>query len=218
MSIRLAICIPAKENIYTEFSVNLYRLLKFNWIHGIDSEVFINTGTALSHQRESSVLNARKYQASHILWLDSDMVFPSDTAQRLLAHNLDIVSANYKTRRPPHYFVGRNNEIFDDNGDFNREQLVYDLESPLAEVKYIGMGCMLTSMHVFETISRPWFEIKKHPKSHEYIVEDANFCQLVRDAGYKIIVDNTLTKEIKHIGIFSVGYDSSIDGTFNNQY
>ena len=218
MTTRLAICIPAKETLYTEFSVRLYQLLKFNWENNIQCELFINTGTALSHQREASVLNAQKYQATHILWLDSDMIFPKNTAKKLLDHNLKIVCANYITRRPPHYFIGRTNDVFDKDGNWNQEPNLYNTNDVLTEVNYIGMGCMLTDIEVFHTIPRPWFEIKKHPKSHEYIVEDANFCQLARQFGYKIVVDNALTKQIKHIGIFAVDSNADIDGSFNNQY
>ena len=49
----------------------------------------------------ATLMHALAVDATHILWLDSDMRFPADTLGRLLARNRDIVGANYCARRFP---------------------------------------------------------------------------------------------------------------------
>ena len=55
----------------------------------------------LPHNRSRCVERAFKLQATHILWLDTDMRFPPDTLFRLLGRKKPIVGANYRARNPP---------------------------------------------------------------------------------------------------------------------
>lgn len=222
-NVKLAICVPCRDYVLSEFSFLLHKLLKHNWQQGIETEVFYNMSTLISHQREGLVLNAQKYGATHVLWLDSDMIFPADAAERLLKHQKKIVAANYMTRRPPHFSVCLQHELTEDLDLFNLDNYMeVDCTKPvnheLIEVKLIGMGCMLVDAEVYANIPRPWFEIKCFPGQNVYIGEDARFCHSAGQAGYKILVDDGLSREIKHIGLFAVGYDKKVKGNFNNKF
>jgi len=58
-------------------------------------------GSMLVQQRHSLVERALRQNPTHILFIDSDMEFPADTLNRLLAADKDIVGANCTTRAMP---------------------------------------------------------------------------------------------------------------------
>lgn len=222
MSIKLAICVPCKEYLISEFSLRLHRLLKYNIKNNIDTEIFYDYGTLISHQREFLAINAIKWGATHILWLDSDMYFPENIAEMLLSHNKDVVCGNYMTRKPPHFSVALTKSLdeidINDNNNFIEINHTGAQEESLIEVKLIGMGCMLTDIKIFKNVPRPWFEIKSKENSLSYINEDAYFCNKIGQYGYKIFVDDKVSISLKHIGLFAIGFDRILDGNFNNKY
>ena len=203
--IKMAICVPCRDMIHTVFSHNLHSLLNYNWQKGIETRVFYNMSTVLSHQRESLVESARSLAATHILWLDSDMSFPFYTAYKLLEHKKPIVAGNYVTRQLPYKTVaytelGR----WDSYLKHSKNQPV---ENELIKVEGIGMGCMLTEMTVFDSIPKPWFPITYQPEADDYLGEDINFCMAVRQQGHDIWVDDILSRQLNHVGQFAFGHD-----------
>jgi ABC-type polar amino acid transport system ATPase subunit len=58
-------------------------------------------GTLIADQREKLAMMALKHKADYMLFLDSDMRFPKNIANRLITHDKDIVACNYSTRRLP---------------------------------------------------------------------------------------------------------------------
>jgi hypothetical protein len=92
---KLAICIPCRDMLHSAHAMCLLELVKFNSMNGIDTQVFMDASTVLLTQRERLATLALKLDAEYILWLDSDMTFPSTTAVRLMAHNEEVVAANY---------------------------------------------------------------------------------------------------------------------------
>lgn len=222
MNIRLAVCVPCKEYVISEFSLKLHKLLKYNIQNKIDTEIFYDYGTLISHQREFLAINAIKWGATHILWLDSDMCFPENIAEILLSHNKDVVCGNYMTRRPPHFTVALAQGF--DEIDINDKKNFMEInpnrpdEERLVKVKLIGMGCMLTDTKIFKNVPRPWFEIKCQENNLAYIGEDAYFCNKIGQYGYQIFVDDKVSMNLKHIGLFAIGSDKIPNGNFNNKY
>jgi hypothetical protein len=85
---------------------------------------------------------AQIMKASHLLFLDSDMVFPADTLARLLAHNKDIVGATYSKRVPPFHPLTVTEE---------GEQV--QITSGLCRVKLIPTGCLLMRTKIFDALA-----------------------------------------------------------------
>lgn len=134
------------------------------------------------------------FGADYMLWLDSDMTFPPDVLQRLLAHGKDIVGATYCRRVPPYNLLGK------EKGDFAKSGLVEMLTMP--------GGCMLIRADVYRKLKWPWYfetynVVKGENKAHS---EDYNFCGKAIKAGYRIWCDMLLTREIGHIGSQCVQY------------
>ena len=204
--IRLAVCVPCREMIHTVFSHNLHSMLQYNWQKGIETKVFYNMNTLLQSQREHLVDAARSWAATHILWLDSDMSFPFYTAYKMLDHRVPIVVGNYATRQMPYKTVAYSQlgGQWDSYLKHNKDQ---PLTKELIEIEGAGMGCMLTDLEVFEGLEKPYFPITWMPEAEDYLGEDINFCKAVRAKGYKIWVDDILSRQLNHLGTFAFGHD-----------
>lgn len=204
--VRLAVCVPCKDMIHSVFSHNLHSLLQYNWQKGIETKVFYNMSTLLQAQRENLVNAARSWAATHILWLDSDMSFPFYTAYKLLDHKEAIVGGNYTTRQIPYKTVAYKT-LGGDWDSYLKHNKDQPLTKELIEVEGMGMGCMLTDITVFDHIEKPYFPVTWMPEAEDYLGEDINFCSAARAKGYKIWVDDILSRQLNHLGTFAFGHD-----------
>jgi hypothetical protein len=149
--------------------------------------VTLAEGAGFVHHAREHLLHEviELWGATHVLWLDTDMTFPPDTAARLLQHDVDVVAANYETRRPPVRPTAR-----------RAGQCVSSVESSgLEAVDHVGMGVFLMRASVVVGLPRPRFWYSTPTET-----EDVYFCRLLRAAGRTIYVDHDLSKSVGHIG------------------
>lgn len=192
---KVVIGVPYRDLVHATFAQCLAGLVGYSVARGVQVQCVFTDGTLIAPQREDIAQQAIHMGADYIMWIDSDMAFPVDALVHLLAHKADIVATNYCTRREPCYTVAFRGE-FSDN--------VYTEESStgLEEVDSCGMGFMLTRVDVFKKLDLPWFEINYNRETKATTGEDIFFCRKARAAGYQILIDHDLSKEIGHLGIF----------------
>lgn len=148
--------------------------------------------------------------ATHLLFLDSDMIFPCDLLQRLLNRNRDIVGTTYCQRRSPRGFV--HEPLSDGVIDSSIKPLRVESRG-LYEIKSTGFGAILIRSEVFMNVPRPWFastytgKIDPVTGEDERRSEDRSFCDRARAKGYKVWCDFDLSSELKHIGQFPFGVE-----------
>ena len=170
-----------------------------------------NVGDSLvSRSRNTITANFLATDATHLLWLDSDLIFSPEHVKRLLSHGKDIVCGFYpKKAQGPLQWVcnaldGAPAPVQPDG---------------LQEIKYGGTGFMLIARTVFEQmIERYGAEIgyiADESKRQEYdfwsvgvyqfpdgtrrfLSEDWFFCQRWRDMGGKVWGDTKIV--CKHRG------------------
>jgi len=149
------------------------------------SNFIMRQGGDIVSARGKIVEMAIEQGATHVLFVDSDMQFPEDALERLLAHNLDIVGVEYNKRCLPLTPVQK------------------PLDTPsdtLYKCEYVGTGLMLINLKVFKKIPQPWFNFGR--KGTEVVIgEDVWFCNTARDAGFDVWCDPTL--EVKHLGDYA---------------
>lgn len=190
--IKVAICLPCQDTVNAGFALDLARLVRRLTEEHCEHTIIQNRGTIIPQQRATLVQHATTYGASHVLWLDSDMRFPCDTAARLLAHGEPIVAANYSTRRAPILPTAEHRE---------HGSLFTTPESEgLVEVSHVGMGVMLVEMRVYSTIKEPWFALGFNPVDKQYVGEDFFFLRRARESGFVTLIDQELSKEVRHVG------------------
>ena len=191
-NVRVAVCVPVRDNVTAGFSYSLAMLMKKCGETNLKISLHYNIGSEVAMQRQQLVEEALETEPTHIFWLDSDMKFPSDILQRLLAHKKDIVACNYSTRVEPLIPVA-----FTSSGDL--ESRLYKTTGT-SNVFAVGLGCMLVNTKVFKEIDLPYFSVTWNEDYTNLVGEDIYFCKKVKEKGYDILVDNEASQYIAHIG------------------
>lgn len=199
---KVAICTPSRDMVHSGFAFDLANLTAHFTAKGGSINVLNSIGTLIADQRVDLAAMALEQGADWILWLDTDMRFPKDALDRLLAHNEAIVGCNYSTRMLPPEPTATNYK----NGEW--EKVYTRPESTgLEPVSFLGMGCILTRADVFKKIEHPCFHLGFSTKNNKFIGEDVYFCMKAGDAGFKVMLDHDLSKEIRHIGSLEFRYE-----------
>lgn len=133
-----------------------------------------------------------------VVWVDSDIVPRPDSIQRLLTTvetgPYDFLSGVYHARcgehRPVFYHADAEGKL--------RQAVFYEMDK-IVEVGAAGFGFVYTSLALLNAIKalpKPtardgWFHYGE-------VSEDLYFCQLARQAGYKLYVDTGI--QVGHLG------------------
>ncbi len=177
----------------------------------------MNPGDSLvSRSRNTLTADFLESDATHLLFIDTDLIFSSEQVARLLAHDKDIVAGFYpKKQEGPVQWVC--------NAHLGEDRPIG--ADGLQEVRYMGTGFMLVKRGVFETmIARyPALAFKADHRDRiehdfwsvgvyhaaadfntpavqpgRYLSEDWFFCQRALDAGFKVWGDTRVV--LKHVG------------------
>lgn len=188
--------VPSRDSVMTGFAHSLAMMTaRTAMAPNVEFSLTSSAGTLICDQRNNLAQAMLDEGCDWLLFIDSDMVFPSDALLRLLARNTPIVSANYSTRRSPAEPVA-----FKSIGTL--EKLYTDPDSTgLEECAANGCGLMLIHRSVFETIPKPWFYIPYIPEKDGFWGEDVWFCNAARKEGFNVFVDHDLSKDVRHIGM-----------------
>ena len=87
---KLLIAIPTLDFVHVKFMDSLLKLTHQLTEEGIPHEVKILSGTLVYLAREELVSYALGYEFTHVLWLDSDMVFGEELFDDLYENNKQI--------------------------------------------------------------------------------------------------------------------------------
>lgn len=186
-----------------------YRLNHFGASAGI---IKLDGSSLIDKARNTIVrtfLNMDPKQATDLLFLDSDIEFEDKRLVELIAKSqvteADILCGLYLTKSPKDP-VFKATPYRDEDGNMIREK-------GLVRMKRAPTGFMLIRRHVLEKLYElHWDEryedkgeqvvpvFKTHIKDGQYMGEDFAFCDLVRDAGFKIYADPNTT--LWHVGTF----------------
>jgi len=146
--------------------------------------------------RDSAVDFAKREGFTHVLFLDADMVWPTDTLEQMLRHAADptaIVSGLYVIRTPPYSPVAMGDRFREEGSQVDHFYYALDYGTELIEVDVVGMGCCLIPLDVFDAIGpRPWFEYKNDDHGWPLVTEDVPFCLKAKAAGYQVYLDPTV--------------------------
>lgn len=146
--------------------------------------------------RDSAVDFARREGFTHVLFLDADMIWPSDLLVRMLRHAADplaIVCGLYVMRGEPYSPVAMTGRFRDEGSQVDQFFHVLEYATDIVEVDVVGMGCCLIPLAVLDAIGpRPWFEYKNDDQGWPAVTEDVPFCLKAKDAGYHVYLDPTV--------------------------
>jgi hypothetical protein len=136
--------------------------------------------------------------ADGVFWVDDDLKIPIDTIARLVAHNLDFVSALYFQRGSPYWPVFG---ILNANKSFEFPK-VYQ-ENVVAPCDGVGFGCVYTSTRLLTAVSELPECQTGGPFGGDFgqktYGEDFTFCLRAMKVGFRPHVDTGVQCE-HHIG------------------
>ncbi len=158
----------------------------------IDYPAYIHfqKGVYVHDARNKIVKKFLESTASHLMFVDSDIQFPSDGINKLMKLDKDIAGGIYFRRQVPHLptinrIKGKALEIPTD----------FPWNKPF-QVDVLATGFMLIKRKVLEEIKPPYFYFRNfHDKP---IGEDVYFCLKARERGIEIWCDPTIP--LGHVG------------------
>ncbi len=190
---KILIGVPCMETVQIEYVNSLLRLNKpqgTQILHVPLSLVYI--------AREKIIDFAIQNEFTHVMFIDSDMVFQSDMLARLVKHDKDIVSAMAFQRKPPYNPCCYAELKIGALGENIAKPITLDFSNlGLTEIEGCGMSNCLINVEVFKKI-RETGEFCFFPVPG--MGEDLAFCIRARKAGYKIYADTSIT--VGHMASF----------------
>ena len=147
--------------------------------------------------RHHAVKRALQENATHLLFIDSDMTFPAWALKKLLMHDLPFVAANCTKRTFP---------VTGTAFDFDGNVIDSSTRTGLEVVRQVGLAFALIRRDLLEALRPPLFMMEWIDGIKEYCGEDVFFAQKVQEAGFDVVIDHDLSKYIGHIGSFTFGY------------
>lgn len=201
--IRVAVCIPSSGQCKTFFAHSLAGLMMCAQVlrgrvdaASFDITVLVQESSVIHANRELLVLEAIKWDCTHVLFLDDDMAFNPAILEMMLSRRQPYVACNYPKRGFPITFTAI-------RADGTGTIVTTKESTGLEEANYTGFGAALIERRVFDKTKKPWFLPLYLKKEQVYTTEDNPFCQRIRKAGFKSLVDHEASKLIGHIGMCS---------------
>lgn len=167
--------------------------------HGFDAIDFHweDGSPRVDAMRDAVIVQAQKRGYTHVLFLDADMVWPTDVLTKMLRHHdKGIVSGLYFMKG------GAFQPVAMRDGRFNASLGVMEYEhdwayeaagDDLRPEEIVGMGCTLIPLAVFDAIGpRPWFRYEDNREGWPVVSEDVPLCRKAAAAGFGIWLDPTV--------------------------
>jgi len=163
----------------------------------LDTEMAFQNGVFVHENANKLVELAQEKKASHIFFVEHDIVFGPDVLGKLLDLDKDVVAAPYSGRALPR------RPLIYQQAD-NAEELYmmsYDIW-PDKPFKCYGVstGCTLVKMSVFDKIEKPYFSFEYTKEGKMKMSQDIYFSKKVNEAGMECWVDPTI--DVVHIGSY----------------
>jgi len=206
----LKICTPYYERIEPECMDSIEALKaamgkKATWMNV--------RGTLVADSRNTLVNGGHAYEAIQkirgdiegFLFVDSDIAFTVEQAERLLGRGKQIISGMYKSRHSTvmdmddeEYTCGwmdGNIAAGERYWKVLTQKKYAETAEPLLKVDWCGAGFLYVAKEVFEKVEYPWFyhriiETEVDGKKMRVSTgEDVGFCIAAREAGFEIFVD-----------------------------
>jgi hypothetical protein len=143
--------------------------------------------------RDEAALTALAGDYSHILYLDADMVWPTDVIDQMLAHHQrGIVSGLYHLKAWPHWPVSLKSATWNEvegQYDYRYDEGARSGDPLLRPAQLVGMGCTLVPVELFNRSERPWFKYQMNGEGTSTVTEDVYFCQQAIALGCPVWLD-----------------------------
>ncbi len=189
------------NRIKRAMAANGFGAIDFAWFH---------RSPRVDALRDMAATAAQKEGYTHVLFLDADMVWPSDTLVRMLAHHdKGVVSGFYVAKTAPYYPIALRGPVHQVDGVnvYAHDKEWGKDDTALRPEQVVGMGCTLVDVAIFDTLGkRPWFAYEDNADGWPMVSEDVPFCRKAEAAGWGIWMDPTVKCGHAQIEVISDGH------------
>ena len=173
---RLMIAVPCMDYMHADFVTSLLKLTEQLQREGVQYRVDILPGTLVYMARDNLARRAMNEEFTHILFIDSDMVFDVSIVETLRFSGKEFVCGAFQSRRPPY------------------GPCIYKSLIPLEKVdRYgmepfriagCGMACTMISTRILKAVNDR-FGTCFNPQEYQNVKfgEDLAFCWRVNNIG-----------------------------------
>lgn len=195
--LRVTVAVPMNSDfVHRKFSRSLMALSKpGHWDYTDCPRITVHEA------RNLLVQQALKWNATHLLFIDDDMVFPPAAAEKLIDLDKDIVCALAYQRRPK--FLPCIYTIKPDENGIMQINHIEDAENTgVIEIDACGSAFILIKTEVFKKLELPWYTWGDKTlgvyEDKGGLGEDIGFCVKAKRAGFRVFCDTDLI--INHLG------------------
>lgn len=193
MSMRLMVAVPTNDYVHADFMKSLVDLTAELNRQKVDNKVEILSGTLVYIARNRLAQKAVNEGFTHVLWLDSDMVFSERVVDDLMFCGKEMVCGAFVSRRPPYgpcvYASIERKDI----------RKVESFGTKPFRVDGCGFACVLTETQLLKDVMLK-FGTTFQPT--DYYGEDLAFCWRVKQIGREIWCDPTVRPgHIAHVPV-----------------
>lgn len=211
---KIAIAVPAPENVPISFTNNLIGIItEAQKTEGVERVDFhYSTGVRTDKNRNTLIQNILETDATHILWLDADMIYPADILRQYvtLKPDLDIMGCLYFKRSYPFDPIAY---VRNDNPEkpfrwLDPRKVNEVDDKTVIEVDGLGFGGVLVKTDVYRKMGdNKWMNygagFHLPFKNKESLTHDLVFCQKAQEYGFKIYLHPRVRP--KHLATMQIG-------------
>jgi len=140
--------------------------------------------------REEIVKDAKEADASHLFFLDSDVILPRNALEILASHEYPVVSALYPSKQGVWCCYKKNG-----NGT---HLPIKEAKDKVLSADSVGLGACLIDMRVFDKIDPPYFGWTYTSEGGKS--EDILFCEKLEENGFGVLLDGRVTAKHVYVG------------------
>ena len=195
MGDRLLIAVPTTDYIPADFVKSLAKLQQELGRRGIAYDVEIQSGTLVYIARNRLANKAINERYTHVLWIDSDMVFGEKVYEDLMDVGKEMVCGAFVSRRPPY------GPCIYTSIEENAIEKVKDFGIRPFRVDGCGFALVLTNVELLQAVTQK-FGTCFQPTP--YYGEDLAFCWRVKQLGREIWCEPTVRPgHIAHVPVYA---------------
>ena len=193
---RLLVAIPTMDTVPVPFMQSLVRLAQRLDAEGVNYEIAYETGTLIYMARDRLASVAVNGDYTHVLWLDSDMVFSDSILEDLQFSGKDFVSGIAHGRRSPFLSC-----LFKSISLSTLERWkIEDYPTNTFQVAGCGFACVLIKTEIIRAVM---LNSKTAFTPFQSYGEDLSFCKRATDLGYKIYAEPTVRLgHVAHLTVY----------------
>ena len=193
---KLMVAVPTVDYVPADFVKSLSNLCLRLGRERIPADVEIIGGTLVYIARNRLAFRAIRDEYTHVLWLDSDMVFSEKIVEDLLDCGKEMVCGAFVSRRPPYGPC-----VYTDISDPANMKKVENFGTEPFRVDGCGFATVLTSVSLLDAVQSNFGTCFRPTEQYG---EDLAFCDRVKQLGMEIWCEPTVRPgHIAHVPVYA---------------